>query len=204
MLLLSRPLKNRWGFQASYVLSKAEGNVDNAGFGNWVGGNAWVSPNTALINNIGEMTNSRRHEFKMYVTYQIPKIEVMFSPEYTGLSGRPYTPYYSAQQQHAEHSGSSTRRQIYLLPRGSERNDFVHNFDLRAEKVFHVCGHTGSASSRTSRTCSTRGDHEPADPLSEHVDRRQYRALQGADRRAGRAPGHVRRPLVVLAARLNF
>ena len=46
MLLLNRPLRNRWGFQGSYVYSKAEGNMDNSGFGNWLGGNGWVSPNT--------------------------------------------------------------------------------------------------------------------------------------------------------------
>jgi hypothetical protein len=138
MLLLSRGLKNRWGFQGSYVYSKAEGNVDNSGFGNWVGGNGWVSPNTAYTNNVGELTNSRPHEIKVYFTYQIPKIEVMISPAYTGLSGRPYTPYTQPSSSTLNIPGSSSRRQIFLLPRGAERNDFVHYFDLRAEKVINV------------------------------------------------------------------
>ena len=40
-------------------------------------GRTWDSPNTALINTFGELTNSRRHEFKVYVAYKIPKIDVM-------------------------------------------------------------------------------------------------------------------------------
>jgi hypothetical protein len=140
MLYLSRPLKNNWGFQGSYVLSKAEGNMDNSGFYNWVGGHVWVSPNTGLINNVGELTNSRRHEFKIYVTYLIPKIDVMLSPAYTGMSGRPYAPYQQLSASTLNIPGSSSRRRIFLEPRGTERNDFYNNFDLRAEKVFHVSG----------------------------------------------------------------
>ena len=141
MLLLSRTLKNRWGFQGSYVYSQATGNVDNSGFGNWLGGNGWVSPNTAYTNNVGELTNSRPHEIKAYFTYQIPKVEVMVSPSYTGLSGRPYTPYTQPGSSTLGIPGSSSRRQIFLLPRGDVRNDFVHYFDIRAEKVFQVQAH---------------------------------------------------------------
>jgi hypothetical protein len=141
MLVLNRSFKSRWGYQISYVLSKATGNVDNSGFGNWLGGHAWVSPNTGALNNSGELTNSRRHEIKAYFTYQIPKIEVMLSPAYTGLSGRPYTPYAQPSSSTLNIPGSSTRRQIFLEPRGTEINDFAHYFDLRAEKYFEVSGY---------------------------------------------------------------
>jgi len=141
MLLLSRSLKNRWGFQGSYVLAKAEGNVDNGSGGAWLGGSGWVSPNTAFINNFGEMSQSRRHEIKIYGTYQIPKIEVMLSAAYTGLSGRPYTPYSQLSQSTLNIPSPSSRRQILLEPRGTERTDFANYFDLRAEKVFQVSGY---------------------------------------------------------------
>ena len=36
---------------------------------------------------------------------------------------------------------SSGRRQIFLEPRGTEKNDFFNQFDLRAEKAFEVSGH---------------------------------------------------------------
>ena len=93
MLLLNSSLKKRFGYQVSYVLSKATGNVDNTGFGNWLAGTAWNSPNTAIINADGELTNSRRHEIKAYVSYQVPRIDVLLGGAYTGYSGRPYTPY---------------------------------------------------------------------------------------------------------------
>ena len=140
MLLLSSSFRNRFGYQFSYVLSKAEGNVDNSGFGAWLSGVSWNSPNTALINTFGELTNSRRHEVKAYVSYEVPRIEVMLGGYYSGLSGRPYTPFgqYSSSQVSLP---LSSRRQIFLLPRGSERNEFFHNFDLRAEKAFTIQGH---------------------------------------------------------------
>ena len=168
MLLLNKQLRNRWGFQASYVLAKAEGTVDNSGFGNWLGGHGWVSPNTGVTNNFGELTNSRRHEFKLYGTYQLPVVEVMLSGVYTGTSGRPFTPYGQPSTSALNVPGSSTRRQIFLAPRGSERNDFYNNFDLRAEKVIQVQGHrfglfaditnlmnTASITSRQTRVPST-------------------------------------------------
>jgi hypothetical protein len=140
MLLFSRPLRNRWGFQVSYVLAKAEGSLDNTGFSNWLQGMQWDSPNTGVINNYGELTNSRRHEMKLYATYLIPRAEVMISGAYTGRSGQPYTPYgqFSTDDLNLP---SSNRRQIWLAPRGSLRNDFYNNLDLRVEKVFQYGPH---------------------------------------------------------------
>ncbi|MEP6916440.1 MAG: TonB-dependent receptor [Acidobacteriota bacterium] len=167
ILVLNSSMRERFGFQASYTLSKAEGSVDNTGFGNWLGNNVWNSPNTALINRFGELTNSRRHEIKAYMSYQVPRVGVLLGGAYTGLSGRPYTPY-------AQYSNSqlnlplSSRRQIYLEPRGTEKNDFYNNFDLRAEKAFSLQGHrfgvyvdvsnlfnTGTVTSRQDRAPST-------------------------------------------------
>lgn len=140
MLVLNSSMKNRFGYQVLYVLAKAEGNVDNTGFGNYLSGTAWESPNTAIINAYGELTNSRRHEIKAYLSYQVPKIDVVLGGNYTGLSGRPFTPYqqYSSSQLNLPGSG---RRQIFLEPRGTERNDFFHQIDLRAEKAFRIETH---------------------------------------------------------------
>ena len=59
---------------------------------------------------------------------------------YTGLSGRPYTPFqrYTNAQLNLPTNG---RKEIFLEPRGSERNDFYNNIDLRAEKAFRVQNH---------------------------------------------------------------
>jgi hypothetical protein len=140
MLVLSNSQRNRFGYQLSYVLSKAEGNVDNSGFGAWLNGVTWDSPNTAIINTFGELTNSRRHEIKAYFTYRVPNIDVMLGGNYTGLSGQPWTPYqqFTAGQLNLP---ASARRQIFVEPRGTERYDFIHQVDLRAEKPFTVQGH---------------------------------------------------------------
>jgi len=139
MLTLSSSLRNQFGYQVSYVLSKAEGNVDNSGFGPYLQGTTWNSPNTAIINNFGELTNSRRHEIKAYVSYQVPRVDVLLGMTYFGLSGRPFTPFqqYSAGQLNLPGSG---RRQILLETRGSRSNDFFNQVDLRAEKAFRFEG----------------------------------------------------------------
>jgi hypothetical protein len=140
MLVLSNSLRGRLGYQLSYVLAKADGTADNTGFGNWLNGVVWDSPNTALINTNGELTNSRRHEIKMYVTYLVPKVDVMLGGVYNGLSGRPYTAYGQFSSSQLNLPGS-TRRQIYLEPRGSHVNDFTNQIDLRIEKAFTVQAH---------------------------------------------------------------
>jgi hypothetical protein len=140
MVLFDSSFRRRIGYQLSYVLSKAEGNIDNTGFGAWLGGTQWGSPNTGLINSFGELTNSRRHEMKLNVEYNIPKVDVMLGGVYTAESGRPYTPFqrYSTAQLNLP---SNSRKEILLEPRGSERNDFYNNIDLRAEKAFRVQQH---------------------------------------------------------------
>lgn len=139
MLVLTNSLRNRFGYQFSYVLSKAEGTVDNSGGGAYLSGSSWTSPNTALINSFGELTNSRRHEVKAYFTYRIPRIDVMVGGNYTGLSGRPWTPNALFTNSQLP-TGGSSRRTILLETRGSERTEFVNQVDLRLEKVFPVQG----------------------------------------------------------------
>jgi Carboxypeptidase regulatory-like domain len=140
MLLLNSSMKRRLGFQVSYVLAKAEGNVSNSGGGAYLGNTTWNSPNTAIINAVGELINSRRHEVKVDLTYNVPKVDVFVGALYFGYSGTPYTPFgqYSNGQLNLP---TSTRRQIFLEPRGTERNDFYHDVDLRAEKAFRLQEH---------------------------------------------------------------
>ena len=48
MLVLNSSMRNRLGYQVSYVLSKAEGNVDNNSGTAWLSGTVWNSPNTGI------------------------------------------------------------------------------------------------------------------------------------------------------------
>ena len=153
----------------SYVLSKAEGNVDNTGFGPYLQGTTWNSPNTAIINNFGELTNSRRHEIKAYVSYQVPRVDVLLGMTYFGLSGRPFTPFqqYSAGQLNLPGSG---RRQILLEPRGSRTNDFFNQVDLRAEKAFRFEGNRFGVYADIVNLFNTNTVTDPPGPGSEHND----------------------------------
>lgn len=140
MLVLTNGFKGNLGYQFSYVLSKAEGNSDNTGSG-WLYGSGWISPNTSLINDFGELTNSHRHEIKMYFTYRVPRVDVMLGGNYTGVSGGPYTPYAQVGSGTLGGLSPSSARQIFLEPRGSQHLSFSNQVDLRVEKAFQQAGH---------------------------------------------------------------
>jgi hypothetical protein len=169
----------------SYVLAKAEGTVDNTGFGNWLNGTAWNSPNTGTINRFGELTNSRRHEITADVSYTIPRADVLLGAVYTGQSGRPYTPYTRFASSDLNLPGSS-RREIFLAPRGSERNDFFNQFDLRAEKALRIQGHrfgiyTDITNLFNTTAVTIRQDRYPSTTIAgENVAYKAPTALQGA------------------------
>jgi hypothetical protein len=180
MLVLSNSLRGRLGYQFSYVLSKAEGNVDNSGFGAYLGGSPWTSPNN-LINAYGELTNSRRHEVKAYFTYNVPVVDVMVGGNYTGLSGRPYTASFVYTNTQLP-TGGSARRTIFLQPRGTEPNDFLHNVDLRVEKVFTVQGHRFGVYADTLNLFNANGvtARQATYPSSGGIDFRAPTGVQGA------------------------
>jgi hypothetical protein len=146
ILLLDKSFRSHLGYQLSYVLSKAEGTVDNgtgntSGFASYLQGYQWNSPNAALINTFGELTNSTTHEIKAYVGYELPSVDVLIAAAYTGVSGAPYTPYLRPSASTVGLPSPSSRRYILLEPRGDRRNDFYNNLDLRLEKAFTFEGH---------------------------------------------------------------
>jgi len=113
------------------------------------------------------LSRTRRHEIKANLSYNVPKVDVYLGAVYNGLSGRPYTPYqrYTTAQLNLP---TNPRKEIFLEPRGSEKNDFYNNVDLRAEKAFRVENHrfgvyadivnifnTGTVTSRQARVPST-------------------------------------------------
>ncbi len=135
MLVLSKRYTNRWQAQASYVLSKAEGNVDNTG-GQQIGSSIFENPNRSIVNTDGRLTNDRTHEFKLLGSYSIPKIEVGVNAVFRSLSGRNYTPF--AQYATSLLNAPTASRQPFLEPRGSRRLPSDSNLDLRFEKTFNL------------------------------------------------------------------
>jgi hypothetical protein len=143
MFVLSKRLSNRWQAQASYVLSKTEGTLDNRGFGANAGfSHQWETPNLAVVNADGPSGYDMRHEVKVFATYQIPKIEVGVNAYYRFFSGYPYAPIvnFSGADRRALGLGSypTAWRRPLAEPRGSAYYDNQSLIDLRLEKIFKV------------------------------------------------------------------
>jgi hypothetical protein len=135
MLVLSKRYTNRWQAQASYVLSKAEGNVDNTS-GQQISSSIFENPNRSVVNTDGSLTNNRTHEFKLLGSYSIPKVDVGVNALFRSMSGRPYTPF--AQYTTGLLNAPTAARQPFLEPRGSRRREADTNLDLRFEKTFNL------------------------------------------------------------------
>ena len=133
LLVLSRRLAGRWQAQASYVLSKAEGAVDNDYFESLGAIGPYISPNRALINALGLLTHDARHELKVLGSYQLPRIDVALSGFFRAVSGTTYTPFQDLPWLPAPFPDS-----VRLEPRGSRRMPTRTVLDLRLEKVLRL------------------------------------------------------------------
>lgn len=137
MLVLTRSLKDRWQAQASYVLSKTDGNVSNSGEAG-INSSQFSTPNGILVNAFGPSGYDRRHEIKIMAGYQIPKVEVALNAYILAVSGYNYTPYASVRSSTINYVSSAS---VNLEPRGSRSVPFDNELTLRAEKVFRVGMH---------------------------------------------------------------
>ena len=140
MLVLSRRFSGRWQAQASYVLSRAQGTVDNTGmdFSNVGLGSQFEQPSRALVNTDGLLSLDFRHEVKLLGTYQVPKVELALSAILRSQSGQTYTPVQRISGRTLGLAGGGVN--VLLEPRGSRRLPSLTTLDLRAEKIFKVAG----------------------------------------------------------------
>lgn len=132
ILVLQKAMSHRWGGQVSYVWARTTGTVNNTGTENQQG-SQFQTPNLALVNVEGHATNDRTHEFKTYMSYQIPVIEVALNAYYRFTSGSTYTPVQRLGGSVINYSASID---LNLEPLGNRLNDGLNLVDLRAEKVF--------------------------------------------------------------------
>jgi outer membrane receptor protein involved in Fe transport len=137
MFVLDKRFSNRWQGRISYVLSRNEGTVNNSGFNTYGSSTQFESASRALVNQFGPLEYGQTHELKVFLTYQVPKIDVGLNAYWRYLSGWPYTPY--------QRYGSSdinfpfrSGREVFLEPRGSRRAPARDTLDLRLEKIFRV------------------------------------------------------------------
>ena len=134
MFVLSRAYANRMQGQISYVFSKTTGNLPSSSSGGF-NSSQFETPNLSLINRDGRVPLDRPHEFKAFVGYQVPKVEMSFNAYFRALSGTTYTGFTRVSSGTINWTGSND---IFIEPQGSNRNDFIRILDLRAEKVFNV------------------------------------------------------------------
>jgi outer membrane receptor protein involved in Fe transport len=137
MVVVDKRFTNRWQGRISYVLSKAEGSIDNNGANSFGASTVFQTPTRALVNAFGRPVNDRTHEVKLYATWQIPKIEVGLNAYYSYLSGRNWTPFQRYSSRLVSYPLSSGRQPL-LEPRGNRRLDSESYLDLRIEKIFRV------------------------------------------------------------------
>jgi hypothetical protein len=147
MFVLSKRFSHRWTGQASYVLAKAYGTIDNTGEAS-IGNNSstnggggqhqFETPNVGLVNANGEATNSRRHEVKVMLGVQVPVIDLGLNAYFRSLSGRPYSLYQQFASSVLSFPASSGGRRVLIEPRGSLRRERENVLDLRLEKIFRI------------------------------------------------------------------
>ena len=129
MLVLSKGYSHRWRGQVSYVLSRAEGTVNNsseASFSpaSYSGGKFYATPTLAIVNSDGILANDHTHELKALIGVQVPVIELAVNAYFRSISGATYTPFQqfgSSTLTFGGYFNSSTARRPFLEPRGSRR-----------------------------------------------------------------------------------
>jgi hypothetical protein len=137
MLVLDKRLTNRWSGRVSYVLSKAEGGVDNNSYWTYGQSTFYETPTRAVVNSFGRLTNDRTHELKVFGTWIVPTIELNLSAYYSYLSGRNYNPFQRYGTRDINFPLSSGRQPL-LEPRGTRRLESQSLLDVRVEKIFNI------------------------------------------------------------------
>jgi hypothetical protein len=125
-LTLRKIFSHNWQLLASYVLSKAEGDVMGDFNCSSSLAPAWDTP-AIITNQYGSLNHDQRHVFKVSGTYFFP-LGFIAGARYTFATGAPYNHYYW-------HDGY----QSFLIlrdPRGQYRYPSRHNVDVRIEKTF--------------------------------------------------------------------
>jgi len=138
ILALNKRFTNRWQGNISYVLGHSYGTVNNTSGENDGASRVFENPSLALVNRDGDLRNDRRHEFKLYATYQIPVVDVGINGIWQSFSGRTWTPFQRYSIAQTGFAPSSSGREFYLEPRGTSRMPWQHSLDLRLDKQFRI------------------------------------------------------------------
>jgi outer membrane receptor protein involved in Fe transport len=141
IVTLDKRLSQNWQVKASYVYSKAEGNIDNVGFGPG-GGNGgpgtFLDTPNSLVNAEGTLTHDQTHQIKLQGEYIFPGIGVRLGANYTYFTGDSWTRRSNVLLVDDGAGGferydfSTVPFRYFTEPRGSRRLEATNNLDLRA------------------------------------------------------------------------
>jgi hypothetical protein len=137
MLVLDRPLRNRWQARISWVLSKTQGSVVNDAIAGIVS-TQFDTPNQVLTNADGPTPYDRRHQFQVFAGWQIPKVEVALNAYWFWQSAAPYSVYASVP---ASQTRWTRAMSINVVPTDAFLGQSVSNTAVRVEKVLRFGVH---------------------------------------------------------------
>jgi hypothetical protein len=127
-LMLNKRFSNKWQLMASYVYSKAKGNINNneatgAGYNS-----TFENPNSQ-INAEGTLSNDYTHMLKIQGSVILP-LDINLNVNFQLISGPTYT-----MQIRLPSNVDPDKTYIYAEPRGSHRYPTSKNLDVRLEKT---------------------------------------------------------------------
>ncbi len=137
MFVLNRRLRDNWQMMLSYVYSEATGNIDNLSFGGAYGGDnagSFLNTPNSLVNAEGKLTNDPTHAVKLQGSYAIPKLNLLFSGNYTFNTGDTYNIRTTCLLVDGEcYDFNQGTDRVHGEARGSRRLEDKSELDLRAE-----------------------------------------------------------------------
>jgi len=130
-LLLNKRFSNKWQLMASYVYSKAEGNINNTQSTGAGYNSTFENPNNQ-INAEGKLSSDYTHMLKIQGSVILP-LDINLNINFQLISGPTYT-----MQIRLPRSVDPDRTYIYAETRGSNRYPTSKNLDLRLEKTVKI------------------------------------------------------------------
>jgi hypothetical protein len=131
-LHLKKRYSNRWMFDASWVISKITGNIDNTGnFGNGVEGDDPNRDSRFQPFREGRLSRDNTHIAKVLGVYTLP-FEIQASGAFIFQTGNTFTRTLRV------NVGQGSRPDLFIEPRGAQRFEDQPRFDVKFEKKFSV------------------------------------------------------------------
>jgi len=142
MFTLNRRLRDNWQMLLSYVYSEATGNIDNLSASSTYGGDnasGFLNTPNSLVFAEGKLTNDPTHAVKLQGSYALPKLNLLFSGNYTFNTGDTYNLRSACLVVDGDcYDFNQGTVRFHGEPRGSRRLDDKSELDLRAEWYMDV------------------------------------------------------------------